>query len=76
VGKTARMRKEVIAYTMVTNPIPPTTAQGTSRFGSTDSSAIAVIPSNPRKEKKTTELAVITPCTPSLKNGLKFYGLK
>jgi len=41
---------------IVQNEIPPITAHGTSHFGFTDSSAIAVIPSNPKKEKKTTLL--------------------
>ena len=76
VGYTERIKKLVTAYTVVQNPIPPMTAFGTSFFGSTDSSAIAVIPSNPKNEKKTTELAVINPENPSLKKGLKFEGLQ
>jgi len=60
----------------VQNPIPPITAQGTSLFGSIDSSAIAVIPSNPRNEKKTTLLAVTTPENPFLKKGERFEGLQ
>lgn len=69
VGATASMMKEVTAYMAVQNPIPPTTAQGTSLLGLTDSSAIAVMPSNPRKAKNTTLLPYTTPVMPFLKNG-------